>query len=85
MTEQAAARYIVIPSFSTGAVATARERSRGSTMMTLAENAFNYQLHGIGGFDRLAALAESCRCVDLAYGDLEQAVAAMQAFWLEGP
>jgi HprK-related kinase A len=85
MTERAAARYIVIPSFSAGAVATARERSRGSTMMTLAENAFNYQLHGIGGFDRLAALAESCRCVDLVYGDLDQAVAAMQAFWLEGP
>jgi hypothetical protein len=53
-------------------------------MMTLAENAFNYQLHGIGGFDRLAALAAACRCVDLAYGELDQAVAAMQALWLRG-
>jgi HprK-related kinase A len=84
MAERAVARYIVVPSFSAGAVVTARERSRGSTMMTLAENAFNYQLHGIGGFDRLAALAAACRCVDLAYGELDQAVAAMQALWLRG-
>jgi HprK-related kinase A len=78
MTERATARYIVVPSFSAGAIAVVQERSRGTTMMTLAENAFNYQLHGIGGFDRLAALAESCRCVDLAYGELDQAIAAMQ-------
>jgi len=82
MAERATARYIVVPSFSTGATAAARERSRGITMMTLAENAFNYQLHGIGGFDRLAALAKSCRCVDLAYGELDQAIAAMQELWL---
>lgn len=84
MAERAAAHYILFPNFSPGASAGPTPRSRGTSLIALAENAFNYQVHGRPGFDRLAAIAAACRCADFAYSDLGEAVAAAAQWWQGG-
>ena len=42
--------------------------------MQLANNAFNYSLHGRRGFEVLAGLIDNCGCYEFAYGNLEEAV-----------
>jgi HprK-related kinase A len=84
MGERATAHYILFPNFSPGVAAGPTPRSRGTSLIALAENAFNYQVHGRLGFDRLADIAAACRCADFAYSDLGEAVAAMQRWWQAG-
>jgi HprK-related kinase A len=85
MAERAMAHYILFPNFSpdfaAGGAAGLTARSRGTSLIALAENAFNYQVHGRPGFDRLADLVAACRCADFAYADLGEAVAALERLW----
>jgi HprK-related kinase A len=80
MGERASAHYILFPRFAEAAAETA-ERSRGSSLIGLAENAFNYQLHGRRGFDRLGDIVAACRCADVTYADLPHALAALRDLW----
>jgi hypothetical protein len=41
--------------------------------MALADNAFNYHLHGAGGFHALAALVGRSDCFEFSYSRLEEA------------
>jgi HprK-related kinase A len=84
MAERATAHYILFPSFSAGVSAGSTPRSRGTSLIALAENAFNYQVHGRRGFDRLADIAAACRCADFVYSDLGEAVSVMQRWWPAG-
>lgn len=81
MAERATARFILFPNFAAGAAADLTARSRGTSLIAVAENAFNYQVHGRPGFDRLAELVAACLCADFAYSDLGEAVAALQRLW----
>jgi HprK-related kinase A len=85
MGERATAHYVLFPRFVEGAAAKIAERSRGTSLMGLAENAFNYQLHGRRGFDRLADIVAACRCADVAYSDLPGAVTALRDLWTAPP
>ena len=85
MGERATARYILFPRFVEGAAAGITERSRGSSLIGLAENAFNYQLHGRRGFDRLGDIVGACRCADFTYSDLSLAVATLRDLWDGAP
>jgi HprK-related kinase A len=84
MGERATAHYILFPCFVEGAAIAVAERSRGTSLIRLAENAFNYQLHGRRGFDRLADIVAACRCADVTYSDLPQAIAAVRDLWADG-
>ena len=81
MGERATADFILFPRFAQGEAAAITERSRGASLIALAENAFNYQLHGRAGFDRLGDIVAACRCADIVYSDLSAAVAALQNLW----
>jgi HprK-related kinase A len=81
MGERATAAYILFPRFTEGAVAETAERSRGTALIGLAENAFNYQLHGRRGFERLGDIVAACRCADIAYADLPRALATLSELW----
>ena len=71
-------RWVVLPRYEAGAGARLKPVARGRAFMQLADNAFNYHLHGRSGFELLAQLVEACACYELAYGDLEQAVQACE-------
>ena len=43
--------------------------------MRMADNAFNYSVHGRSGYEVLAQLVDQCACYEFAYGDLEEAAA----------
>jgi hypothetical protein len=83
MSERATAHYVLFPRFAEGEATTVTERSRGTSLIGLAENAFNYQLHGRRGFDRLGDIVATCRCADVVYADLPHAVTALRDLWAE--
>ena len=83
MSERATAHYVLFPRFAEGEATTVTERSRGTSLIGLAENAFNYQLHGRRGFERLGDIVAACRCADVVYADLLHAVTALRDLWTE--
>lgn len=72
------AGLIVIPHFVAGAETTATQMSRARTVLHLADNSFNYNLHGRQGFERLADIADQAPCVTLRYSRLDQGVDAVE-------
>lgn len=72
----ARARWIVYPKFEREAKTELMPRARGSALVDLARNAFNFSLQGEAGFDRLCSVVEGCDSVDFRYSNLCQAVAA---------
>jgi HprK-related kinase A len=77
--ERARPRWVLLPRYEAGAAARLNPLARGPAFMKLADNAFNYHLHGRTGFDVLAALVEACQCYEFSYGDLEEAVRTFDA------
>jgi HprK-related kinase A len=71
--EPAQPRWIVLPRYAPEAPSTLRALSRGRAFMQLADNAFNYQVHGRRGFELLASTVERCECYEFTYSDLESA------------
>lgn len=71
-------RWVVVPKFGAGTAASLAPLAKGRAFMHLADNAFNYHLHGRRGFDALAHLIEACDCYEFSYGDLNDAVATFE-------
>ena len=77
--ERARPRWVVLPRYEPSAGARLDPMAKGPAFMQLADNAFNYHLHGRAGFALLAELVEACDCYEFAYGDLEEAVRTFDA------
>lgn len=77
--ETARPRWVVFPRWQAGAAAQLTPRPRGTSMLELARNAFNYMLLGETGYQRLADLVSQCDCVDFRYARLDDAVATFDA------
>ena len=73
--EPARPRWIVLPKYEAGRAALLEPLSKARTFMHLAENAFNYDLHGQNGFDFLAQTVDNCDGFQFAYGRLDDACA----------
>jgi HprK-related kinase A len=73
--EPAAPTWIVFPRYSAGEAACLKPVSKAVAFMKLAENAFNYDLHGREGFDFLATTVDRCGCFEFGYSKLEDACA----------
>ncbi len=79
VTEPARPRWVVFPRWQAGAAPELSVRPRGTSMLELARNAFNYMLLGETGYQRLADLVSQCDCVDFRYARLEDAVTEFDA------
>lgn len=66
-------RWIITPRYQPGASAFLVEANRADTMMMLAEQSFNYDIHGRDGFEATARLVEQCDCLQFTYSSLEEA------------
>ena len=77
MAEPAVPGWVVFPRFKTGARLTVRSPPKAQAFLRLAHNAFNYEITGADGFRAVGEIVRACGCYDLTYGDLDEAVAAV--------
>lgn len=59
-----------------------RPVTRAEMLLRLGYNAFNYSTLGVVGFETLADVVENCKCFELHYGDLAEAICAMNGLSL---
>jgi len=74
--EPARPAWIVLPSYETGAAPVLLPHAKERTFMTLAEQSFNYDIHGALGFESMSRLVDQCQCFRFRYGSLDDAVQA---------
>jgi HprK-related kinase A len=80
LAEPAVPAWVVFPRYRAGAATSFAARRKAETLIELAHNSFNYQVHGAAGFDALARIVDRSDCYDFVYGgDLDAAVAAFDA------
>jgi HprK-related kinase A len=77
--------WVVEPRFEVGAATRLRLQSRARGFMALVDNAFNYDVHGRAGFAAFARVIDRCRCLDLTYGSLPEAIDALDRLASSGP
>jgi HprK-related kinase A len=75
--EPAAVRWIVFPQWQAGAPLQFDEMAKAQAFMTLATNAFNYEMVGEAAFNAVRQLVTEARCFRLVYSNLEQAIAQL--------
>ena len=73
--ETALPGWIVLPRYQAGAATSLQPLARGRCLMALIENAFNYNLHQLAGFNALTDLVRRSDCYGFTYENLDQAVA----------
>jgi HprK-related kinase A len=76
--EPAQPTWIVLPKYSPDAAPLMQQHSRAHTFMLLAEQSFNYDVHGVRGFEAVGRLIDQCRCHQLTYSSLDDADLAFQ-------
>ena len=76
--ELARPRWIVLPRYESGASAQLAALSKARAFMRLADQAFNYDVHGRHGFELLAHVVSGSECFELRYGTLDDAVAVIE-------
>lgn len=74
--EGALPTWVVVPSFEPGAEASLEPLSPAQAHILLAEQAFNYDIHGVEGFEATADLVDRASCWTFTYSKLEDAVRA---------
>jgi len=72
--DPATARWIIFPRWVAGAELSLQPMSRADGFMTLASNAFNYEVLGERGFDTARNIVGGADCLQLVYSDLDEAV-----------
>ncbi|WP_426416718.1 HprK-related kinase A [Aestuariirhabdus sp. LZHN29] len=75
--ESAAVRWILFPRYARESETVITRVRRGTAMMYLQQQAFNYQLHGVAGFDTLTELVRQSTCHQLTYSSLEEVAALL--------
>jgi len=73
--QTAPAAWVVFLDYQPDADTRSRRLPRGTALMRLARNAFNYCLLGSQGFETMARLIESSACYEFRYSDLNKAIA----------
>jgi HprK-related kinase A len=82
--EDARPGWIVFPRFQKGAAAELASKAKSAAHVELAQNSFNYAALGEAGFRCLAAFIAESRCAELAFGDLDAGLAALEGFVSDG-
>lgn len=72
--EPAIPRWVITPKYVRDAVAKLHESSRPEAFMLMADQSFNYEMHGVEGFKALADLIDGCECHVFEYSNLDDAI-----------
>ncbi len=68
--------WIVLPRYKPDASPLLEPHSRARTFMLIAEQSFNYDIHGERGFEAVGNLVDQCACYQFTYSRLDDAVRA---------
>jgi HprK-related kinase A len=66
--------YIVFPRYVAGANTCLEPIASSRAFMRVADNAFNYSVHGRRGFEVLTSVVADCHCYDFSYSRLDEAI-----------
>lgn len=72
--ESARPAFIVSPQYEAGSPTLLTPTDKAHMLLLLAEQAFNYDIHGRAGFEMTADLVQGCGCFELVYSDLDDAI-----------
>ena len=75
--------WVVFPRWEKDAALVFSPMSKSLAFMWLAEQGFNYNVHGETGFNLLTKTIDACSCHELRYSNLDEAVAAFSKLELE--
>jgi HprK-related kinase A len=81
--ETAKPAWIIFPKYVAGAAPTLEPEKKAAAFIDLADNAFNYSIHGETGFRVTADMVELCDCYRFTYSRLDDAIRVFAA--LEPP
>lgn len=70
--------WVIFPNFRRGAKTELSSADKGPSLVELAENSFNYHIHGDHGFQALARLIEGAETFDLTYGNVLEAASLVE-------
>ncbi|MFT3959984.1 HprK-related kinase A [Propionivibrio sp.] len=76
--------WVVVPRYSAESSPLLEAHRKAETFMLLAQQSFNYDIHGTHGFSAVGRLIDACRCLRFTYSDLDDAVRAFDALQAEG-
>lgn len=65
--------WVIFPRYRTNAATALTPYGKAHTLLKLAEQSFNYDLHGRRGFETVARIVDSCQCFEFTYSDLDEA------------
>lgn len=71
--EPAIPTWIVLPQFQKGANAIFEPHSKAKACLLIADQSFNYNVHGKAGFDAVGDILDRCDCYKLTYSSLDDA------------
>lgn len=71
--------WVVLPRYEAGAATSMTRCDKARAMILLAEQSFNYHVHGEAGFDALTRLVDEAQCLEFRYSRLDEAMAAFDA------
>ena len=77
--ETAQAAWVIFPKYQAGAAARLEALPQARAFMRIADNAFNYSLLGVKGFETMAGLIDASLCYDFTYSVLDEAIETFAA------
>jgi HprK-related kinase A len=75
--------WIIFPKYEAGSDTELESKSKGQAFMEIANNAFNYSVLGVEGFDILKKVVDRADCYSFKYSNLDEAIAVFEE--LEAP
>jgi len=76
--------WIVLPRYEAGAPCSLEPMQTGAAFLQIADNAMNYHVLGIDGFNAVGRLADRCRHFNFRYSNLDEAIARFDRLASEG-
>ncbi|MBV8124147.1 MAG: HprK-related kinase A, partial [Paucibacter sp.] len=77
--QPAQVRWVVLPRYQPQAAPRLSRMDRAEAVMVMAEQSFNYHIHGEQGFDALVHLCRISECFKFEYSQLDEGVKAINA------
>jgi len=77
--EPASPTWIITPRYEADSPTRLTPTDKAQMLLLLAEQAFNYDIHGRAGFEMTADLVGRCDCFDLVYSDLNDVIRRLEA------